>query len=153
MSCLRECELQTTPIKFSLISCPTKQSGRLLILHQHAIRCFCHKVLEIILWRPDGETELFSKKTDTPPLCCLRPQHSVFTPHLQLSGWSAPAGRSFLHFFFFKINIPLSFRRGCLIHRNKLGIAFDTGVENTPREFTETQEAPFPNRKQAGTHK
>lgn len=52
-----------------------------------------------------------------------------------------------------KINIPLSCRPGCLIHRNKLGIAFDTGVENTPREFTETQEAPFPNRKQAGAHK
>lgn len=42
-------------------------------------------------------------------------------------------------FFFFFINIPFSCRPGCLIHRNKLGIAFDTGVENTPREFTETQ--------------
>lgn len=81
-----------------------------------------------------------------PSLCSLSTQHSLHNSKDSSSG--APTG-----FSFFIINIQVSRRPGCLIQRNKLGIAFDTGAENTPREFRETQRAQFPNRTQTGTHK
>lgn len=80
-----------------------------------------------------------SNRTWHSPLCpftvCSLSTNAQYSLHTSNnSSQAAPAGSSF---FFYFINIPLSCRPGCLIHKNKLGIAFATGVENTPREFTE----------------
>lgn len=69
-----------------------------------------------------------------PSTVCSLSTRTLYSLHTgNDSGWGAPAGRSFF------INIQLSCRPGCLIHRNKLGIAFDTGVENIPWEFRDTR--------------
>ena len=172
MPCLRDWELQNYTHYIFIDSL----SGRLLVLHRHAIGYSRSSVYPA---RPQKfQREALMEERNFSKI--HKQRASLGSGHIPKRGkWenqlghpaplppaaselsihstpvTAAAGALLLGTLFsiFLINIPLSCRPGCLIHRTKLGMAFDTGVENTPRGVHRDTVAQLPNRTRAGAHK